>query len=107
MNSRKAGIYYNEKLTGILLKENGKYYFQYDNDYLQDVNNPSISTSLPKRKEEYFSEFLFPFFYGLLAEGENKEIQCRTLKIDEKDHFTRLLKTAGIDTIGGITLREL
>src|ERR1035437_2320854 len=103
MDNRKAEIYYNDKLAGILSKENDKFHFQYDNDYLEDKNTPSISLSLPKRKEAFVSNLLFPFFYGLLAEGDNKEIQCRTLNIDENDHFTRLLRTAQIDTIGAIT----
>ena len=34
-------------------------------------------------------------------------MQCRLLKIDENDDFTRLIKTAGEDTIGAITVKEL
>ena len=51
--------------------------------------------------------FIIPFFFGLLAEGENKLLQCRLLRIDEDDHFTRLLKTCTTETIGGITVREV
>lgn len=50
---------------------------------------------------------LFPFFFGLLAEGENKALECRLLRIDEDDHFSRLLRTCTTDTIGGITVREI
>jgi len=50
---------------------------------------------------------LFSFFSGLLSEGINKDIQCRLLKIDENDDFTRLLKTAGEDTIGAITVKAI
>jgi serine/threonine-protein kinase HipA len=50
---------------------------------------------------------LFPFFYGILSEGVNKDIQCRLLKIDEQDDFTRLLETAGEDTIGAITIKKI
>jgi serine/threonine-protein kinase HipA len=50
---------------------------------------------------------LFPFFYGLLSEGTNKEIQSKLLKIDENDDFTRLIKTAENDTIGAITIKEI
>ena len=80
--------------------------FEYHADYLQ-LNFPAISFSFPKTDKPYFSEKLFPFFSGLLAEGTNKMIQCRTLKIDENDDFTRLLKTANTETIGAITVREL
>ena len=102
----RAEVYYNNKPVGYLSKEEGKYFFQYSTEYLLDETNPSISLTLPKKEETFISDNLFPFFYGLLAEGENKELQCCTLKIDENDHFTRLLKTAGQDTIGGIKVRE-
>ena len=107
MKNQKAEIYYNNVLAGYLARVNDKFIFTYSTEYLIGEDNPAISLSLPKRKKPFISDFLFPFFFGLLAEGDNKELQCRTLKIDENDHFTRLLKTAGNDTIGGITVREI
>ncbi len=107
MINQEAEVYYNEELAGLLSRLNGKYYFSYNNDYLTDTAKPAISLSFPKQQKPFVSDFLFPFFFGLLAEGDNKELQCRILRIDENDNFTRLLKTAGEDTIGGITVREL
>lgn len=98
-------VIYNGVIAGYLKKENGKYFFQYDKSYLS-TEYPAISLSFPKRSEEFISEILFPFFFGLLAEGDNKTIQCRNLKIDENDHFTRLAKTANENTIGAITIEE-
>jgi serine/threonine-protein kinase HipA len=98
-------VYNNGILAGILQRENENYIFEYDQDYLSDPANPSICTSLSKSQRTHHSKTLFPFFYGLLAEGVDKELQCRTLRIDENDHFNRLLKTAGSDTIGAITVR--
>ena len=103
----KGEILYNSIPAGFLKKENGQYQFTYLNEYLEDDKTPAISISFPKRSEPFISNTLFPFFYGLLAEGDNKLIQCRKLKIDEDDHFTRLLKTAGENTIGAITIREV
>jgi HipA-like protein len=68
---------------------------------------PAISLTLPKQEAAFRSPVLFPFFFGLLAEGENKLLQCRFLRIDESDDFTRLLKTCATETIGGITVREI
>jgi serine/threonine-protein kinase HipA len=68
---------------------------------------PAISLTLPKREAVFQSRVLFPFFFGLLAEGENKLLECRLLRIDEEDHFTRLLRTCATETIGGITVREV
>ena len=104
----KAGVYNNGVLAGILeKKETGEYTFIYTDEYFINQEHFAISLSFPKTKKEYESTELFPFFYGLLTEGINKDIQCRLLKIDENDDFTRLIKTAGDDTIGAITVKEI
>jgi len=104
----KAGIYNNDVLAGYLEKRGpADYHFIYEDSYWANPFFPSISLTLPKTQQAYQSTALFPFFAGLLAEGVNKDIQCRLLKIDEQDDFTRLLKTAGEDTIGAITVKEI
>lgn len=104
----KAEIYNNGVLAGYLEKRGPEeYLFTYENNYWLDTSLPSISLTLPKTKQTWQSSALFPFFAGLLAEGINKDIQCRLLKIDERDDFTRLLQTAGEDTIGAITVKEI
>lgn len=104
----KGGVYLNSRLAGMLEKTGeGEYIFRYDDAYLKDQQAPSISLTLPKTAPVHVAEELFPFFQGLLAEGVNKEIQCRLLRIDEKDDFTRLLRTAGEDTIGAVTVKGL
>jgi HipA-like protein len=102
----KAEIYYNRLLAGYLEKQMGRYDFYYDSQYLQS-SNPSISFSFPKSAQLFQSNTLFPFFSGLLAEGTNKEIQCKAWRIDENDDFERLLKTATSDTIGAVTVKEI
>ena len=103
----RAFVYHNKVLAGTLEKKEGVFYsFTYDPKYLKDATMPAISLTLPKSKASYEQPVLFSFFMGLLSEGINKEIQCRLLKIDEEDDFTRLLKTAGEDTIGAITIKE-
>jgi HipA-like protein len=104
----KGAVYYNNILAGYLEKKAANdYRFNYTESYLLNQELPSISLTLPKSKTEYQSQSLFPFFAGLLSEGINKDIQCRALKIDENDDFSRLLKTAGNDTIGAITVKEI
>jgi HipA-like protein len=104
--NKKGQVFFNDVLAGALEYRNQEYVFQYDPAYLGNGSLPPISLSFPKRKGEYRSAALFPFFYGLLAEGAEKSLQCAMLKIDENDHFMRLLKTAGTSTIGAITVRE-
>jgi serine/threonine-protein kinase HipA len=104
----KAEVYNNEVLAGYLEKiAPDDYRFTYAESYLADTTMPSISLTLPRSTAEHRNTVLFSFFTGLLAEGINKDIQCRLLKIDEDDDFTRLLKTASDDTIGAITIKEI
>lgn len=103
---RKAKIYYNRILAGSLIEEDiNNYVFTYDEQYYNDRSMPDISLTLPKLKREYRSAHLFPFFYNMLAEGVNKQLQSRQLRIDEDDAFGLLLGTAGNDTIGAITVK--
>ena len=102
----KAEVYFNHILAGYLERVDGNYCFYYTESYLLSIH-PAISFSFPKQPKIFQSSTLFPFFSGLLSEGVNKKIQCKTLQIDEKDEFTHLLKTAHHDTIGAITVQEL
>jgi len=105
---RRANVYCRGVLAGVLSKDQaGTYRFQYAPEYLSSPKCPAISLSLPKREAPFESPVLFPFFFGLLAEGEDKALQCRVLKIDESDHFTRLLKTCQAETVGGVTVKEV
>ena len=76
--------------------------FRYDDAYFSSSSLPDISATLPKTQVEHRSKVLFPFFFGLLAEGVQKERQCRELKIDERDHFTRLIETSAYGAIGAV-----
>lgn len=103
----KATVYRNNVLAGILTRDNSGYIFRYDDLYFNNNDLPAISLTLPKNKQEYRSQYLFPFFFNMLSEGINKKLQCRYLKIDEKDHFALLLATAQNNTIGAITVKPM
>ena len=98
----RGTVYYRDILAGILTRDASGFTFSYDPAYLADSRLPDISATLPKRSEEYHSTFLFPFFYGLRAEGRQKDRQCRELHIDERDHFTRLIETSAYGAIGAV-----
>lgn len=107
-SSRKASVYKNNKLVGILTQlPNGTFTFEYTEDWLLNTDNPSVSLTIPKNKKVHSSEFLFPFFFNMLSEGVNRQLQSRHLQIDENDYFGLLLKTAQYDTIGAITLKPI
>lgn len=95
----------NGELVGILSKsETGIYSFKYEDSWFSDPEKPSVSLTLPKTKKEYQADHLFPFFFNMLSEGVNLQLQARQLQIDENDFFSLLLSTAGSDTIGAITV---
>jgi len=87
-----AKVLYNGILAGKLEKSgDGQFMFTYDAGYLSKLSLPPISLTLPRQAQSFISKEMFSFFSGLLTEGVNKDIQCRLLKLDEKDDFTRLL----------------
>jgi serine/threonine-protein kinase HipA len=104
--SRQGKVYCAGALAGRIEETADGYRFTYAAGYLAAPGTMAISLTLPKRPQAYTSKVLFPFFFGLLAEGILKETQCRKLKLDENDHFGRLLKTAHADTIGAVTVAE-
>ncbi len=105
---RRANVYCRGVFAGVLSKDQaGTYRYQYAPDYLSNRKCPAISLSFPKQQAPFQSPVLFPYFFGLLAEGEDRTLQCRVLKIDESDHFTRLLRTCQAEMIGGVTVREV
>jgi len=99
-------VYDGSTFVGEIYFDGSNYIFTYDDTFLNASENFAISLTLPKSKEPFISTHLHPFFSNLLAEGNLKKLQCKALKIDEEDEFTRLIKTANIDTIGAITVRE-
>ena len=105
---REAEVYRNSVLAGVLIQENrSSYIFRYDDLYFSNDDQAAISLTLPKDQQEYRSKHLFSFFFSMLSEGVNRQLQCRQLKIDETDYFGILLATTRADTIGAITLKPL
>ena len=99
----KRGIVYCcDRRAGELVEDGGEFVFRYAPEYLAQPSWPAISATLPKREGPYRAEHLFPFFHGLLAEGAQKERQCRELRIDEDDAFSRLLATSAYGAVGGV-----
>ena len=105
---RSAEVYYNGELAGVLTEETrNKYRFRYDDAWFVNDNKPPVSLTMPKSSQEYESEYLFPFFFNMLSEGFNRNLQSRLLRIDENDSFGLLLATAQYDTIGAITIKAV
>ena len=105
---RQAAVFNKGVLAGSLTQtDNSEFIFRYDDAYYADMSMRAISLTLPKTQQEYRSRTLFPFFFNMLSEGANKQIQCHVYKIDEQDAFGLLLATASKDTIGAVTVKRI
>ncbi len=100
----RVKVLQNRRFVAILEKQTAEYIFTYNDDFVKDESSKSISLTLPKKQQKIRSKYLFPFFYGLLAEGVTRKMQCQKMKIDENDYFKLLCKTANYDTIGNVTV---
>ena len=81
--------------------------FRYDESYRADSELPALCLNMPKSQAVYQSDRLFAVFANMLAEGYNRRLQSRTMRIDENDDFALLAATAQYDTIGAITVKPL
>ena len=90
--------------VGILKETDEGYSFKYDGEYAANTANAPVSLTLPLRKEEYTSKWLFPFFDGLIPEGWLLNIVTHNWKLDSRDRFGILL-VACKDPIGAVSIR--
>ncbi len=106
---RRGRVYFNEIIAGEIseLDDGSGYVFIYDTAYFNNDKLPAISVTLPKWKQEYRYDTLFPFFFNMLSEGANRKLQCRHFKIDDDDDFGLLLQTTDAESIGAITVKPI
>lgn len=89
---RKAAVYYKEWLAGTLTEtDEGEYTFQYDEKYIGEHSNESITLTMPVNSITYKEKRLFPFFEGLIPEGWLLDIASKNWKINQNDRMGLLL----------------
>ena len=104
---RKADILYKGAKAGELVQhDDGTFTFRYTDAWFQDQGRPPVSLTLPKNRQEYRADYLFPFFFNMLPEGHNRDAICRMERLDRDDHFGLLLTVAVNDAIGAVTVRK-
>jgi serine/threonine-protein kinase HipA len=105
---KQLQVYMNDTPAGVLTEEHpGRgYTFAYDASYLAS-DWPPVSLTLPKRQEEYTSEYLFPAFANILPEGQNRKFICRVFHIDERDLFSLLYTMADGEFVGALNVRKI
>ncbi len=101
---RQCKVFVQDKEAGILQEmDDRKYVFKYHKGYHGDP----VCLAMPVREEPYYSDFLFPYFFNMLSEGSNRQVQSALLHIDEHDDFGIMLATAQFDTIGAVTVKPI
>jgi serine/threonine-protein kinase HipA len=102
---REAEVYYNDQLAGRLWEtDNPSYVFQYSTKYLEGTNPNPLSISLPLDYEQNESDYLHPFFDGLIPEGFLMKIAIELQLSKPLDRFGLLLATGG-NTIGAVSIK--
>ena len=101
---RECKVYVHDVEAGLLKEtDDRKYVFTYHDEYQGDP----VCLAMPLRQKVYRSDHLFPYFFNMLSEGANRQVQSTLLHIDEKDDFGIMLATAQYDTIGAVTVKPI
>ena len=81
---RQCKVFVHDVEAGILQETDSReYIFTYNEGY----HGEPVCLAMPVRQEPYRSEHLFPYFFNMLSEGANREIQSMVHHIDEHDDF--------------------
>ena len=101
---RECKVYVHDVEAGLLQEtDDREYVFTYREGYQGDP----VCLAMPVRQKVYRSDHLFPYFFNMLSEGANRQVQSMLLHIDEKDDFGIMLATAQYDTIGAVTVKPV
>lgn len=105
---RRCEVLVDKVPAGILTETDNPtgYNFEYYEEYVTNGRMP-VCIAMPVRKEAFQSEVLFPYFFNILSEGDNRAIQSSYLRIDKDDDFGILMETARYDTPGNVTVRPI
>lgn len=104
---RRAEIYYQDVLAGILTETNdGEYIFQYEKDYVVKYPKQFITFSMPVTETKYVDKRLFPFFEGLIPEGWLLDIASKNWKLNQNDRMGLLLACCE-NCIGAVSVKPI
>lgn len=97
-------VYLDNALAGELSQDNsGRLSFKYNGKYLNNINSPALSITMPLRSEPFDDPLTHAFFAGLLPEGAIRTQLANHFKISEKNAFG-LLEAIGGDCAGAVAL---
>ena len=94
--SKRAMVYFQDRLAGIVAETDEGYEFTYDTGYLSTETAKPISLTLPLSKKKYTDRVLFAFFDGLIPEGWLLNLATDHWKVKRNDRFELLLLTLSL-----------
>lgn len=100
---KKAKVYLDGTLAGVITENDQGYEFRYNSDYLKSDSARAVSLTLPLTDVPYRDNVLFPFFDGLIPEGWLLDIAEHNWKISSRDRFS-LLMACCKDCIGNVSI---
>lgn len=100
---KRAKVFINSTLAGVLTEDDMGYEFRYDSDYLKSDKAEAVSLTIPLTDKPYRNNVLFPFFDGLIPEGWLLDIAEQSWKISARDRFSLLLACCK-DCIGNVSI---
>lgn len=103
---KRAKIYMHNSWAGTLTEDSEGFLFEYEKEYLKRDDAEPISLTLPLSANPYRSNFLFPFFDGLIPEGWLLDIVQKNWKVDFRDRMGILLVTCR-DCIGAVSVEPI
>lgn len=104
---RKAEVYYQNELAGILTEtDDGHYIYEYVDNYIIHFPKQFISFTMPVNYEKYEDKKLFSFFEGLIPEGWLLEIAYKSWKINQNDRMG-LLMACCQNCIGAVSIKPI
>ena len=89
-------------LAAILMQGRVAYCLRYLPAYLKATTQPAVAVTLPKRNRTLRSTSFFPYFFGLLPEGEGARVQCARFNLAEDDYLARLVATSQNGILGDV-----
>ena len=102
---KRAEVYFQDKLAGILTEDENGYTFVYLESYIADNGMP-ISLTMPLQAKPFTSDNMFPFFDGLIPEGWLLDIAQANWKINPRDRMSLLLACCK-DSIGAVSIVDI
>ena len=104
---RSAEIYYKNVLAGLLTETNdGKYSFEYTEDYIKIYPKQFLTFTMPVINKKYIDRQLFPFFEGLIPEGWLLDIASKNWKLNPNDRMGLLLACCQ-NCIGAVSVKQI